>query len=253
MCPYGPYVTLNLELKVWTIFELHVFLELDGSSNIMRWGLCLDDCPHEEPQPACLHPPPVPAFGDFDSETSGIDTKVNYVSNWFDLEYISGNETYFKISKDRERLHQPHWPYSADNVTDMIEIKTEDNLVDFHSIYTIFKEGKVANYTCPEGFIFEDTHNITYNAFCTNWTWVLDREFNASKSCVRKFIFVLIGLSNVLLWSPYVRLRFPTNKQCEYLKQYSKNRHFNAVHNKQLQTQFTQHKSWRYGLAADVR
>ena len=153
----------------------------------MSWGLCLEDCPHEEPSPACLHPPPVPAFGNYASEITEIDTRVNYISNWFDLKYLPGNESYIMIGSYRERLHQPHWPYDPDNSSDLVELIIENNKIDYYPIYAIFSENEVANYTCPDGYIFENTHNITYSAVCRNWTWEWDGDFNESHSCVRKY------------------------------------------------------------------
>ena len=49
-------------------------------------------------------------------------------------------------------------------------------------MYEIVPEGGTANYTCPLGWVFEDSKNITQHAVCSNWTW--DIQFNVSKACV---------------------------------------------------------------------
>ena len=41
------------------------------------------------------------------------------------------------------------------------------------------------SFTCPEGYVFEDSNNITHYAFCYNTTFVL--EYDPSKRCVRKY------------------------------------------------------------------
>ena len=64
--------------------------EMSGA-NIVRWGLCLDDCEHEVPLPSCLAPPPVPDFGLRDED--GIITHQNYMSSWFFLTFIGDAAT----------------------------------------------------------------------------------------------------------------------------------------------------------------
>ena len=64
--------------------------EMSGD-NIVRWGLCLEDCEHEVPKPSCLSPPPVPEFGLRDED--GIITHQNYLSSWFLLSFIGDAST----------------------------------------------------------------------------------------------------------------------------------------------------------------
>ena len=57
-----------------------------SGSDIIGWGMCVDDCEHEVPLPSCLSPPPVPEFGLRDDD--GIITHQNYISTWFILNFI---------------------------------------------------------------------------------------------------------------------------------------------------------------------
>lgn len=44
-------------------------------------------------------------------------------------------------------------------------------------------------FSCPLGFVFEDSTNVTHYAFCYNTTF--DHQYDPSKACVRKFILFL--------------------------------------------------------------
>ena len=57
----------------------------------------------------------------------------------------------------------------------------------FNDVYEIMKNDSKAVYTCPQGWVFQDSHNISQVAYCRNWTWEVD--FNTSKSCIRRFHF----------------------------------------------------------------
>ena len=48
-------------------------------------------------------------------------------------------------------------------------------------------EGNNVTYTCPLGYIFNGTHDITYTASCINKTWVQD--FDEALQCIRKLTF----------------------------------------------------------------
>jgi hypothetical protein len=48
------------------------------------------------------------------------------------------------------------------------------------------EEDDFVNYTCPIGYIFNATHDISVSAVCKNETWVYD--FDPAKMCVRKYI-----------------------------------------------------------------
>ena len=59
----------------------------NGTTNIEKWGLCLDDCVREEPLPSCLSPPTVPMFG---IRNSSMHPQFeNYASNWFALSFLN--------------------------------------------------------------------------------------------------------------------------------------------------------------------
>lgn len=68
--------------------------EMSGG-DIVRWGLCLEDCEHEVPKPSCLSPPPVPAFGLRDQD--GIVTHQNYFASWFLLSFIGDASTNVRL------------------------------------------------------------------------------------------------------------------------------------------------------------
>ena len=164
---------------------MSIHAELNDAGEIMRWGLCIDDCPAEAPSPSCLVPPPIPAFGIFETEDDNVSGRFNYNSSWFQLNYFSDNESFYEIRVDElERLHQPHWLYDDSNTTDNIHFLVETNLDHFNAAYKIVQEGGEANYTGAEGYIFEGTHNITQRTTCRDWKW--EDNFNQTRSCVRK-------------------------------------------------------------------
>ena len=66
-------------------------------------------------------------------------------------------------------------------------IRNKHNLEDIETIkkvYEIMEEDDFVNYTCPIGYIFNATHDISVSAICKNQTWIYD--FDPSKMCVRK-------------------------------------------------------------------
>ena len=163
----------------------YVFVDLEADGTITKWGLCVEDCPAEEPMPSCLNPPPIPSFGIFETEDDNVSGRFNYKSSWFLLNYLPGNESFYQITAEElERLHQPHWPYDETNLTDEIQFIVENNSEHFNAAYKIVAEGGEVNYTCSDGYVFQGTHNITQRAVCRNWTW--DVMFNETKPCVRK-------------------------------------------------------------------
>ena len=154
-------------------------LGFDSSGNISMWGFCLEDCPFEPPAPSCLSPPPVPSFAAFNSK------EVNFESSWFNIEAHEGQV--YRISKTRTRLHRPEWFYDPANVTEEVEIFLTNNTGEFTDIYEIVPDGVVVNYTCPLGFVFNDSFSIYFEAECRNWTWIYD--FDSASRCIRKYYF----------------------------------------------------------------
>ena len=164
-------------------------LELSGST-IVSWGLCLPDCPYIEPEESCLAPPPVPKFG-LRNEFGEVLFE-NYKSTWFDLDFINNtdeslNHTHYKISRNqRDRLFQPWMEYQANNLTETdLEFVAMSQFDHFNDVYQIRINGTIEKYTCPLGWHFQDTKNISHFVQCLNWTWVPD--FNITLPCVRKF------------------------------------------------------------------
>ena len=155
---------------------------------IEKWGLCLLDCPYEEPQVSCLAPPPVPVFGK--RNASGTILVNNYMANWFTLSFINTtdavNQTHYRLTrKQRNRLYQPDMEYDASQLLDTdLEMVAENSSAHLNDLYDIVPEGGTAIYTCPEGWVFENSTNVTHIAYCSNWTWTAD--FNISAGCVSK-------------------------------------------------------------------
>ena len=139
---------------------------------------------------SCLAPPPVPKFG-FRNE-SGQAQLENYASSWFNLEFINNtdgslNHTHYKISRNqRARLFQPWLEYQANNLTEYnLNFIAMNQFDHFNDVYEIAINGSTEKYTCPEGWHFQNSKNISHFVQCLNWTWVPD--FNISMPCVRKF------------------------------------------------------------------
>ena len=143
------------------------FLELESDGRIKAWGLCVEDCPADEPRPSCLNPPTIPAFGIHETEDDNVSGRFNYQSSWFTLDYLPGNETLYQITvEELERLHQPHWPYDDTNLTDEIQFTVENNTDYFNAAYKIVPEaGEVTYYR----LLLEMWRNST--------TWIL-RKFS---------------------------------------------------------------------------
>ena len=153
-------------------------LELDVSGNILTWGFCLEDCPYEPPSPSCLNPPPVPTFGTQNSN------EINFNSTWFTVETQA--IPYYQVVANRTRYHRPGVLYDVNNTTESVKVGMNNSYRDFRAIYGIMPEGAIANYTCPLGYVFNNSFNIFFEAFCSNWTWIA--TFNNASRCVRKFI-----------------------------------------------------------------
>ena len=128
-------------------------------------------------QVSCLTSPPVPAFGAYDS------LAVNYVSSWFNV--TNSGTPMYKVFAIKRRLHQPDRIYDVSNTTESVEILMNSSITgNFNKLYSIVTEGENVTYTCPKGYVFNATHNISFVAYCINWTW--ESSFNESLSCVRK-------------------------------------------------------------------
>ena len=162
--------------------------ELNGT-DILSWGLCLPDCPHVVPEVSCLAPPPVPQFG-MRNDTGHVIWE-NYHSNWFNLSFTDNdngepNHTDFKIyRKERQKLFQPWMKYDAnDEIETDLEFIAHAKDDHFNDVYQIVKNDTKAVYTCPVGWVFQDSHDISQVAYCRNWTWEVD--FNTSKPCICK-------------------------------------------------------------------
>ena len=160
---------------------------MDGANNILAWGLCLPDCQYDLAEVSCLAPPPVPRFGR--RNDTGHPLFQNYESSWFNISFIdkddgSPNHTAFNITRDfRAKLYQPWMLYDAGDLVESNLGFIAGNQSDhFNDVYEIKVNGSVENYTCPEGWHFQDSKNITHSVHCLNWTWVPD--FNISKPCV---------------------------------------------------------------------
>ena len=146
------------------------------------------------PEVVCLSPPPVPQFGK--RNDTGYVLQENYVSSWFKLSFINvsdvqPNHTHFRIfRKERNKLFQPWITYNkAEEKEEDIEFIAMSKDDHFNDVYEIMRNDTMANYTCPLGWVFQDSTNITHSAYCRNWTWVVD--FKTIKPCIHKFHVVV--------------------------------------------------------------
>jgi hypothetical protein len=189
-----PFYYKNVLYKKCTSEDVYIpwcATKVNSSNNaILAWGLCLPDCDYEVPTVSCLAPPPVPKFGSRNS--TGNIVQQNYISDWFQISFINNTDGSFNFStfsvtrSMRKRLFQPLTPYSPANVNEtnlQIFLRSKDDF--FNDVYEIRTNGSKATYTCPLGWVFENSHNISQYAYCNNWTWTAD--FDTTKACVRKF------------------------------------------------------------------
>ena len=151
---------------------------------IKDWGLCLDDCIFDPPQPSCLQPPPVPPFGFTDED--GVVVQENYNSSWFNI-LFNEDKKMFMISRDvRKKLYQPLMVYNSKVVNEYnLSFLAWNQSDHFHDVYEIVPENGTASYTCPLGWVFEGSKNITQTAVCQDWAWNV--QFNTSVGCVPVF------------------------------------------------------------------
>ena len=178
----------------------------ETSEEILAWGLCLQDCPFLEPEVSCLTPPPVPQFG-LRNDSGGPPLFQNYFSDWFNLHFTNNtdgsmNHTHYRVARgQRARLWQPWMKYDStqENETglEFIAMTKEDH---FNDVYQIMPNDSIAVYTCPNGWVFNNSNNISHTARCLNWTWTAD--FDTAMPCVRK--------SNKLNVITFLSLCWPT-------------------------------------------
>ena len=164
---------------------------MDASNNILGWGLCLPDCQYDLPEVSCLAPPSVPRFGK--RNDTGAPLYQNYESSWFNISFIdnddgSANHTHFNITREsRNKLYQPWMVYDASDLVETnLAFIARNQSEHFNDVYEIKVNGSEETYTCPVGWHFQDSKNITHVTRCLNWTWVPD--FNISKPCVRQYL-----------------------------------------------------------------
>ena len=161
-----------------------------GDNPIQGWGLCLPDCEYEEPVVSCLAPPPVPKFGGRDD--SGEVLFQNYASDWFELNFMNNtdetlNQTHYLVTRSqRAKLHQPGITYDASDLDENnLNFVAQNKDDHFNDVYQIMTNASNATYTCPRGWVFQNSNNISHTARCLNWTWIPD--FDTSMPCVRKY------------------------------------------------------------------
>ena len=165
---------------------------LDSATSLIQsWGLCLPDCQYDLPLVSCLAPPPVPKFGRRNDSKHALHE--NYESTWFNLTFIdlpdgSPNHSHYQITRDsRAKLYQPWIPYDSSNLTETnLSFVARDQFDHFNDVYEIKVNGSVENYTCPVGWHFQGSKNVTHSVHCIDWQWHPD--FDISKPCVRQYL-----------------------------------------------------------------
>ena len=64
---------------------------------------------------------------------------------------------------ERNRLYQPDMEYDASQLLDTdLEMVAENSSAHLNDLYEIVAEGGTAIYTCPEGWVFENSTNVTH-------------------------------------------------------------------------------------------
>lgn len=139
---------------------------------------------------SCLAPPPVPQFGLRDD--NGTALRQNYRSDWFQLDFVNNsdgsvNHTHYRVSRtERALLYQPGVPYQPTELKEFNLVFIARNRSErFNAVYEIKLNASTAVYTCPRGWVFNNSNNISHTATCLHWNWVVD--FNTSMPCVREF------------------------------------------------------------------
>ena len=128
----------------------------------VEWGLCLPDCPSQEVEIVCKDLPPFPALADLSENPKSVNYTIkgilpNRTTNIV-IPGVSGN----KINKIK--------------LTTLTRLSINQFLTWLQMSYISF--------SCPEGYIFEDSNNATNYAFCFNTTF--DVQYDPKKYCVRK-------------------------------------------------------------------
>ena len=135
--------------------------------------------------------------------------------NMFTLHFTNNsdgtvNHTHYRVTRaQRARLWQPWMKYGAaeENETSLefIAISKEDH---FNDVYSIMPNDSTAVYTCPIGWVFNNSNNISHTARCLNWTWTAD--FDTAMPCVRKsnileflHLWVLVKATKAILICPF--------------------------------------------------
>jgi len=57
----------------------------------------------------------------------------------------------------------------------------------FNNFSKIFFQLDYVYFQCPEGYVFEGSHNTTHYAFCINWNFVY--LFDLTKTCTSELNF----------------------------------------------------------------
>ena len=62
---------------------------------------------------------------------------------------------------------------------------TKTKTLSYNLIFVLVFQSDYASFSCPTGYVFEDSNNITNYAFCLNTTWI--QMYDEKKLCVRKY------------------------------------------------------------------
>ena len=74
---------------------------------------------------------------------------------------------------------------SAQLVESSLEFYASSNDDHFNDVYEIMTNNTSVVYSCPLGWVFDNSNNITHTAYCQDWAWFAD--FDPNMPCVRKF------------------------------------------------------------------
>jgi hypothetical protein len=113
-------------------------------------------------------------------------TAKNYKSSWFDLSFY--NDTDYEVSRTQlnKRL-QPGVTYTPEDLSAVdISFFAKNNHVPFNDVYEVRLNGTIESYSCPLGWVLENSTSRVQNVTCLDWEWVVRDDFTTDRPCIRR-------------------------------------------------------------------
>ena len=121
-----------------------------------------------------LDSPQVPMFGNSSNGTIIIE---NYKASWFNLSFLraeiesnSSEEQQYLITRDVRKIsYSPLVNYDRNNLfEENLTLIAKSQFDPLHNVYEIIPHNGEVNYTCPAGWVFEGSKNVTQTSTCQN-------------------------------------------------------------------------------------